>query len=67
MRRIRERAGGGGGTPAIAVSARTTGEDSRRAREAGFDLNFEKPVDVARLVRAIRSVSRSRRGQASHA
>ncbi|HEX6275520.1 MAG TPA: CheR family methyltransferase [Polyangiaceae bacterium] len=43
----------GGGTPALALTALGTEEDSRRALAAGFQLHLTKPVDIDGLSRAV--------------
>ena len=40
----------GGDVPALALTALASGEDRRRAFEAGFQVHMAKPVDIDRLV-----------------
>ena len=42
---------------AIAVSAYFTAEDQRRGHDAGFDMHFAKPVDLAGLQRVLERLS----------
>ena len=49
LRRIRESDAPGQRTPAIALTAYASGEDRKRAFEAGFDCHFTKPVDPEQL------------------
>ena len=46
----------GGSTPAISLTAHARDEDRNRAVAAGFQEHLPKPVDVPRLVAAIRAV-----------
>ncbi|MBA2564071.1 MAG: response regulator [Gemmatimonadetes bacterium] len=48
----------GGAVPAIAITAHGATEDRQRARSAGFQLHFGKPLDNLALVRAIASLTR---------
>ncbi len=54
-------------TRAIAVTARGSPNDVRRAREAGFDAHFVKPVDIHLLDRTIRDLATVASGEASRA
>ena len=47
----------GGEVPAIALSALATDDDQRRAVAAGFQLHLGKPVDIDRLIGAVRELS----------
>jgi len=51
---------GGGGTPAIAVTAYAGPADRRRALEAGFDGHFAKPIDIDALVGVLLDVRAAR-------
>jgi CheY-like chemotaxis protein len=44
---------GGGGVPAIALSAFARPEDRARALAAGFQLHVAKPVEQAELIAAL--------------
>jgi CheY-like chemotaxis protein len=50
--------GDGGNIPAIAVTAVATAADRDLAAAAGFQLHLQKPVDLDRLLDAVREVSR---------
>jgi two-component system CheB/CheR fusion protein len=50
--------GDGGDIPAIAVTAVATAADRELASAAGFQLHLQKPVDLDRLLHAVREVSR---------
>jgi signal transduction histidine kinase/PAS domain-containing protein len=57
LRRIRGLgAGGGGGTPVVALSAHARPEDRAAALAAGFQAHLTKPVDAATLVHTIESL-----------
>lgn len=45
------------GVPAMALSAFTSREDQRRARQVGFDSHLSKPVDAALFVREVARLS----------
>ena len=47
------------GLTAIAVSAYFTAEDQRRGNDAGFDMFFAKPVDLAALRHALERIDPS--------
>lgn len=51
----------GGATPAIAVTAYAGRSDEDRAKQAGFDAHFSKPVDVDALVRLLVDVRNAER------
>jgi PAS domain S-box-containing protein len=51
-------------TPAIALTAYASDEDSRRAHTAGFDAHLSKPVDPARLIEIAAALASGRRGVA---
>jgi two-component system CheB/CheR fusion protein len=51
--------------PAIAVSAAATAVDGELAKAAGFDLHLLKPVDVHRLVGAVREMTDRQRDPAT--
>ena len=40
-------------TPALALTAFAGRDDSRRAREAGYQQHLAKPIDVEQVVQAI--------------
>lgn len=44
----------------IAVSGLGQDEDKRRAREAGFDVHFTKPVDIPTLDKLLASIATNR-------
>jgi two-component system, chemotaxis family, CheB/CheR fusion protein len=58
----------GGEIPAIAVSAVATAADRELAAAVGFQLHLQKPVDIDRLVGAVRDLSNGRlaRDETSH-
>ncbi|XYH98514.1 PAS domain S-box protein [Sorangium sp. So ce1128] len=47
---------GGGATPALALTAYTSGTSQRLALEAGYDEHLAKPVDPEDLVRVVRQL-----------
>ena len=49
----------GGGTPALAVTARASADDERRILGAGYDAYLRKPVDARKLVDAVAELARS--------
>jgi signal transduction histidine kinase/CheY-like chemotaxis protein len=49
MRRIRSLSGGPGRIPAIALTAYARAEDRAQAIDAGYQLHFTKPVELAKL------------------
>ena len=51
----------GGDVPALALTALAGAEDRRRAFEAGFQLHMAKPVDIDRLVTALRTLLKPRK------
>ena len=58
LSRLREReANGVEPTPAIALSAFTRVKDRQAAFQAGFDAYLNKPVELAKLVQAVRGVA----------
>ncbi len=58
LREVRRRtAQRGGAIPAIAITAHGETEDRQRARDAGFQMHFRKPVDHLELVRAVATVA----------
>jgi CheY-like chemotaxis protein len=60
IRAVREHAPQrGGGTPALALTARAGAEDERVIRSAGYDAYLRKPVDASELVAAIADLVRS--------
>lgn len=52
----------GGEVPALALTAMAAPEDRRLALEAGYQFYLAKPVEPAKLVAALRSLPRRRRG-----
>jgi two-component system, chemotaxis family, CheB/CheR fusion protein len=46
----------GGSVPAAAFTALAGDEDQKRARDAGFQLHVEKPIDAMRLAAAVRTL-----------
>ena len=58
IRRVRALpATAGGATPAISLTAHARSEDRARALAAGFNEHLPKPIDVQRLVQAIRELA----------
>ncbi len=45
--------GGGGKTPAIALTARTSDEERRRALDSGFQMHIRKPFEADQVVEAV--------------
>jgi CheY-like chemotaxis protein len=65
LRRVRERVEG---LPALAVSAYARPEDRRRALVEGYSDFCAKPIDAARVLRAVhQALPASRKGAADHA
>ena len=60
MRRIRSLSGRSGKIPAIALTAYARLEDRDRAMEAGFQLHFSKPVELAELQAGVATLTRTR-------
>ncbi|XXX80720.1 PAS domain S-box protein [Sorangium sp. So ce134] len=61
MRSVRARApDDGGGTPAIALTAYTSGANQRLAFEAGYDEHLGKPVHPEDLVRLVRKLGQGK-------
>ncbi len=59
IRRVRSLpAESGGRVPAVAVTAFTLGDDTRRALRAGFQSHLTKPVDTGVLIGAIASLAK---------
>jgi CheY-like chemotaxis protein len=57
-RRLRERPPDRGGMlPAVALTAYASPEHEARARAAGFDLHLAKPIDPARVIQALASLT----------
>ncbi|XXY44980.1 PAS domain S-box protein [Sorangium sp. So ce269] len=57
IRRVRAMArDGGGATPAVALTAYTSGTSQRLALEAGYDEHLAKPVNPEDLVRVVRKL-----------
>jgi CheY-like chemotaxis protein len=48
---------GGGGVPAIAITAFARPEDRSRALAAGFQLHLSKPIEQAQLLAAVSSLA----------
>ena len=44
---------GGGGMPALALTALATDDDRQRSLAAGFQMHLSKPVDIERLSEAV--------------
>ncbi|HEV2864536.1 MAG TPA: PAS domain S-box protein [Pyrinomonadaceae bacterium] len=51
-------AGGGGGTPAVALTAYARTEDRLRAMRAGFEMHVSKPVELTELVVVVANLAR---------
>ena len=49
MRRVRSLSGEPGQIPAIALTAYASTQDRARAKEAGYQMLFAKPVELAKL------------------
>jgi PAS domain S-box-containing protein len=64
LRRVRTEGGAARHVPAIAVTAHARHEDRERALAAGFRTYLPKPIDPARLVRAVAEEAGVRPGQA---
>ena len=60
MRRIRSLSGRPGRIPAIALTAYARLEDRDRAMEAGYQLHFSKPVELAELQAGVGTLTRTR-------
>jgi PAS domain S-box-containing protein len=58
LRRVRALPDPHRGLPAIAVTAHARGEDRSRALSAGFQVYLSKPIEHARLVRAVSDLGR---------
>jgi CheY-like chemotaxis protein len=61
LRALRSREASGGYVPAIAVSGYTSRETGERARRAGFDAFFAKPVEVSVLLQTVQALTSMRR------
>ncbi len=62
LERIRKEPGKGATIPAIALTAFATTEDTRRAREAGFQIHFAKPIQPEKLVALVASMTHREEG-----
>ena len=58
IRRVRALRGGGGATPAIALTAYARVEDRMKAIEAGYQMHLAKPVEPAELITMVSSWKR---------